>query len=481
MLAKVINYSKYLFVFLFLSSLFAYFAFLSVELGLVFDLHADVASQANAESDEMGARSQYLNFIIGIPIAVVGVAATALLALAGNELVKRQAEIQATELADDKVTRELDTFIALINAFDEAIEVGDEIKTDLIPQLINDCKDKGVRPIEVLNFDEATYDPETDAFAFAEDEASEAIVALRRKWAPLFIRVGKTVEKDMAEIFAGYQRLTMDPFWATALAFQIGDEKTRFAGSEEEWARPLATIYKRMGDAQQAETIKSPRALGRELRYIAKNTKAWHSIHAFLFTPKDATPLEFVGAILSLTDADDFAASEAYVKGKRENKERLARREHPVKELKLYNVAAAMLISLYKALPAKNAIEEAVVNLFPEAGKSASKTLPNKRKVTSDALLAMIDVLYKHPTRLIYSENLVDARPQTIRDDELTGNLSLRPFWGKRKPIDGAAAPLARGLAVGVADEDIQAMRADLLDHEVGEDGRRAPLRAIAS
>ncbi|MEO1136270.1 MAG: hypothetical protein AAFW68_06620, partial [Pseudomonadota bacterium] len=322
-----------------------YVAFLFVEFGPAISLHGDL-QRGEANLHDMGSRSQYLNFVIGIPVAIVGVAATALLAFVGNELVKRQAQMQATELADAKVARELHTFIALINAFDEAIEVGDEIKTDLIPRLIQDCQGKDVRPIEVLDFDEAAYDPENEKFQFSDDDASPEIVELRRKWAPLFIRVGKTVEKDMEEIFAGYQKLTMDPFWSTALSLQIGDAAFRFPDSETQWARPLSTVYEEMGDHEMAAALKSPRALGRELRYIAKNAKAWQSIHAFLFTPKDATPLEFVGAILSLTDKNGAPAATAYLEGKKRNKDLAANGGQPIEELKLYNVAAAMLISL---------------------------------------------------------------------------------------------------------------------------------------
>ena len=333
-----------------------------------------------AEGRNPGERGDYLNFLIGVPLAAAGSLVAAVVAASAHSIANRQRMVQEMQLIDAKITGQAGNFLELVNAFDDIHEQG-ALLYDRFKRFLDDCDEHKVHILSVLD----DYNEPHELY----EVSGPAVDELREKWRERLKANIREIQDRATDVFRLYQVLTFDPFWAQAIDSQ-GSKVQR------DWYMLEEYVRKRLG--KRAPTAEwSPRYLSRELRQWTRVCSMTHALYAFLYTPDDACPLEFAGALIRLVTLDERFPSEVV-------NEEWYNGTH--RDVEIINVGAAKLYSLYRALPSPLAISDAVFSLFPRLDSIESRpyfrTLPNKRRITHDEFLFNMDRIFADPRRLRY-------------------------------------------------------------------------------
>lgn len=363
---------------------------------------------SEAEGANVGERGDYLNFLIGVPLAAAGSAVAAVVAASARSVANRQRIVQEMDLVDRKIAGCAETFLRLVNAFDDIHDEGGRLREDF-RTFLAECNEKSVHVLSVLegyNIPHDTYQVE-----------GEEVDAMRERWLqPMIARIEKLRER-VNDIFDGFQVLTFDPFWAKAMEMQA-------AKVEDEWY-VLEQLMRKQFDRADPRSGVSPRYLARELRQWVRSSTVTFALLSYLYTPEESCPVEFVGGMIQLVDSKyrfpSVAVNEAWDKQSKE----------PVR---IYNVGAAKLYTLYRALPSQEALETTVYSLFPVLDSFDSRayfqTLPDKRRIMNDLFLEALDRVFDTPERLIYEQGVtrqeLNYRPKRIASGGSQRNRRLR-------------------------------------------------------
>ncbi|MEO1040881.1 MAG: hypothetical protein AAFX52_01195 [Pseudomonadota bacterium] len=367
-----------------------------------------------AEGADPGQRGDYFNFLIGVPLAAAGSAVAAVVAASAKSVANRQRIIQEMDLADKKLSDGSGEFLRLVNAFDDLYEQGIAFQR-AVNELREITRKERIHILATLR-DDIYDDPQ-------QQTKGPRVEELRAIYKPLISRHLDFIAEKCAIVFEVYQRLTFDPFWSRAIDFQ-GE------GYEAGWTRLEERMRKELG---MSAMVYSPRAIARQLRRWTNDFEPETAILAIYYLPDDATAIDFVGAVINLTtksgDVPRYAALKQW-----EDKDETT--------LEIYNRGAASLFTLFRAMPSQEALRNTVFNFFPNLNSFESRayfdSLPNKRRITHDDLLEIIDDTFNAPGSLIYLQGMTT---KTIY--EWPNRLETRASEDKNK---GRSRPKKKGV-----------------------------------
>ncbi|NNU16880.1 hypothetical protein HK107_11180 [Parvularcula sp. ZS-1/3] len=343
-----------------------------------------------AQDADPGEKGDYFNFLIGVPLAAAGSAVAAVVAASAKSVANRQRLVQEMGLVDSKLTTGGPHFLQLVNAIDDLHERGHQFRR-LVREIIDAAHAESVHPLSVVADDVASDDRQITA--------GESVDRLRDKYLPLIEENLDAIGCCCEVVFDKFQVLTFDPFWARAIEIQGKHCAPNWYRIEERMRAVQGTPAKDPDDW-------SPRAVSRQLRRWTLENDAERALLTFLYLPADATPLEFVGAIIRLeTEEGEFPRAEALKRWSKGDESTLT----------IVNRGASGLFTLFYALPSQEALQATVFSLFPNLNTYESRgyfrTLANKRKISSDGMLDFIDDAFLATGSLIYLQGMT---PETI-------------------------------------------------------------------
>lgn len=417
------------------------------------------------------ARGDYLNFLIGLPLAFAGSLIALLIASSTRSVAQRQAAIAATDLVDRKISTGLDAFRNIVHALDRLYWIGRSMRFEY-DSLMEDAKSIGAVSLDIL----LDLPPEG-----LTKEQRDKFYGFRDRYLQRFSERMTSANEKLESLTDCFQHLSIEPFWALSLSQQT-------SRVDPQWSHIIERLHDEagyeLGDIEGVDSRVSPRAVGSRMARLSLKTRPFDMAVGYYLTPHDATPIETIGAMIELLgpSGNDPQFAPYVLKA-------MADKAGGRTRVRLYNFGAASIITLFDALCSEEALRRSIRHVVDYShGLTLQRffaLLPDKRLIANRGLSEDLVSFRRNPARLIYEMEVEPKRWFPALDFPTRAELGAPPLRGgsgeralirqfKARDLEPEPAS-AQGASI-IRFEEAQlarAMRADLLDGAA-----KAPRRA---